>query len=241
MIRAVKRSVALALLGLGAAAYAAGLRPDYLLDPAPAGHRIAGPAPALPDQRALTVAILGTSLTARYAWPEAMRAGLEACLGHPVTVSRTARAGAGSGWGVEAARDVAALRPDLTLIEFSINDADLTDGAWLGAAKRRHRAMIGTLRADNPDRRIALVTMSPAHGPRGWVRPFLGAHEDMYRRLAQDMDVDLIDLAPLWAAALAGGDAGLLPDGLHPTEAAVTEIALPTMIRRVGKIVGASC
>lgn len=241
MIRAAKASVALAFLALGIAAYAAGLRPEYLLDPAPSGHRTAGLAPALPDQRPLKVAILGTSLTARYAWPERMRAGLEACLGHRVALSKTAKAGVGSDWGAEAAHEVAATQPDLTLIEFSINDADLTDGAWLGAARRGHQVMIGILRDGNPDMRIALVTMSPAHGLRGWVRPFLGAHEDMYRRLADDMDLDLIDLAPLWAAALEGGDAGLLPDGLHPTEAAVTGVALPTMIRQVGRIFGASC
>lgn len=240
MIRGGKLVAALMLLGLAIAAYAAGLRPDYLLDPTAPGHRIAGPAPALPDQRPLTVAILGTSLTARYAWPEAMRAGLEACLGHPVTVSKTARAGAGSDWGAEAARDVAAAPPDLTLIEFSINDADLTDGAWLETAQRRHEAMIGVLRAASPGMRIALVTMSPAQGARGWVRPFLGAHEDMYRRLAEDMSLDLIDLAPLWAAALKGGE-DMLPDGLHPTEEAVAKVALPAMIRQAGVIFGGSC
>ncbi len=251
MIRMIRL---IALLAAGAAAcaaiWAAGLRPGYLFDPAPKGHRIASASPALTDQRPLRIAVLGTSLTARYAWPEGLRAGLEACLGRPAEIAKTAKAGAGSDWGVEAAAGVAADQPDLTLIEFSINDADLSDwvrggGASLEGSRRRHLAMIDALRAANPAMRIALVTMSPAHGPRGWVRPFLGAHEDMYRRLAEGMDLDLIDLAPLWAAALEGGADTLppdpLPDGLHPTEAAVTEVALPAMIAQAGEIVGAGC
>ncbi len=67
----------------------------------------------------------------------------------------------------------------------------------------------------------------------------------MYRRLAEERDLDLIDLAPLWAEALKGGTqkAGenMLPDGLHPTEAAVAKVALPTIISQAGKILGARC
>lgn len=241
MIRAAKITGVLSLLAAGIAAYATGARPGYLLDPAAPGHRTAGVALSLPDQRAPRVAILGTSLTARYSWPEGLRAGLVACLGRAVDLTTNARPGAGSDWGKKAAHEVAAAQPDLTLIEFSINDADLTDGAWLDDARRRHQAMVEILRAANPDMRIALVTMSPAHGPRGWVRLFLGAYEDMYRRLAVEMDLDLIDLAPIWAAALQDRGVEIMPDGLHPTEAAVTEVALPTVISQVGKIAGASC
>lgn len=249
LIGAAKILGVLTLLVLGIVAYAAGLRSGYLLDPVPTGSRIArdlrGTLLPAPDPRlqgaTLRVAVLGTSLTARYAWPEEMRAGLAACLGRAVTLTKTAKAGAGSDWGATAVSEIAAGRPDLTLIEFSINDADLTDGIWLNVARRRHQAMIDALRAANPDMRIALVTMSPAHGPRGWVRPFLGAHEDMYRRLAEEMDLDLIDLAPLWAAALEEGGSGLLPDGLHPTEAAVAKVALPTIAAQAGKILGARC
>ena len=153
----------------------------------------------------------------------------------------TAQPGMGSDWGVGAVHDVAATRPDLTLIEFSIIDADLTDGAWLDEARRRHEGMIGALRAAKPAMRVVLVTMSPAHGPRGWVRPFLGAHEDMYRRLAAELDLDLIDLAPIWAAALKDRGGGLLPDGLHPTDEAATEVALPPLVTQTGAILGGAC
>ena len=230
----------LSLLAAGIA-YAIGARPGYLLDPAALGHRTARAAASLPDQRAPRVVILGTSLTARYSWPEGLRAGLVACLGRTVDLTTNARPGAGSGWGEKAVHEVAAAQPDLTLIEFSINDADLTDGAWLDDVRRRHQAMVETLRAANPDMRIALVTMSPANGPRGWVRLFLGAYEDMYRHLAAEMNLDLIDLAPIWAAALQDRGAEIMPDGLHPTEAAVAEVVLPMMISQVGKIAGASC
>ena len=71
------------------------------------------------------------------------------------------------------------------------------------------------------------MTTNPAHGLRGLIRPWLAAHNARYRspppsRAGPDRP------SPRSGAALAEGDARtMLPDGLHPTEAAVDEVALP--------------
>jgi lysophospholipase L1-like esterase len=192
--------------------------------------------PALPAAAAgeLRLVVLGTSLTQGGTWPEALGAALNACSARPVTVLRVARAGAHSGWGLDQAATVAALRPDLVLIEFAINDADLRDGPGLAAARANHLALVAALGAAWPQARLVLMTMSPAFGPRGLMRPRLEAHHAQYRAMAAAGDLGLIDLAPLWARALSPDRRrGLMPDGLHPTDAAVRDVALPAMIAQV--------
>jgi lysophospholipase L1-like esterase len=204
-------------------------------------HRPIPPLAGRPGEP-MRLVVLGTSLTAGAAWPDRLGAALNGCADRPVTVLRVARAGAHSGWGRGQAAAVAALRPDLVLIEFTINDADLRDGQGLGTARANHRALIAALGAARPEARLALMTMSPAFGLRGLMRPRLAAHQAQYRDLAAGGagggDLGLIDLAPLWAEALTPGRRrALMPDGLHPTDAAVAAVALPAMLAQVAAAV----
>ncbi len=223
--------------GLWAAGRAAGL---YAAEPPVPAHRLPEPVPA-PGTGPFRIVALGTSLTARGDWPDRLGARLSACAGRPVRVDRVAKAGAGSNWGREQAAAVLAQSPDLVLIEFAINDADLRDGVSLARARDNHLALIGALEAGRPGLPLMLMTMNRAEGLRGLMRPWLAAHYAQYRDLAATQGpgqaVGLIDLAPLWAAALAAGRGQeLLPDGLHPTDAGVTEIALPVMVAEIGRL-----
>lgn len=238
-MRAVLRLLVPVLVagGLWVAGRAAGL---YAAEPPVPAHRLPEPAPP-PGTGPFRIVALGTSLTARGDWPDRLAQALSACAGRPVTVGRVARAGAGSNWGRDQAAAVLALAPDLVLIEFAINDADLRDGVSLARARDNHLALIGALEAGRPGLPLMLMTMNRAEGLRGLMRPRLGAHHAQYRDLAAGQGtgqgVGLIDLAPLWAAALAAGrGAELLPDGLHPTDAGVTEIALPVMEAQIGRL-----
>lgn len=188
------------------------------------------------------LAVLGTSLTAASSWPETLVDQLTECLGSPVTLVRVAKSGATSESGLAQMKEAAVVRPDLVLIEFTINDADLRDGVWLARSEQLHREMIARLGEFSAQSRVTLVTMSPAHGLRGWMRPRLTSYEAMYRRLADTLPVNLIDLAPIWRAALVPGSTKTyLPDGLHPTEIAVTEIAIPQLLARTGAVFGGDC
>ncbi|MEV8468179.1 SGNH/GDSL hydrolase family protein [Fluviibacterium sp. DFM31] len=219
--------------GLAALALAAGLA--VLLWPRPPGD---------PADRALTpwedparparILAFGTSLTARGSWPEDLAATLTACLGHPVQMTRVAQNGMGSTWALAQLDRVVAARPDLVLLEFSINDADLLDGVSRRTSRARHAALLDALARDLPDTRVLLMTMSPVAGVvRHLQRPWLGAYYGIYRDLAADHGVGLADLYPRWRVAPAD-----LPDGLHPAPGETAQLAVPVLARMIGAAAG---
>lgn len=172
----------------------------------------------------------GTSLTDRGSWPAELVQILEPCFPEGLRLERVAGVGKGSEWGLDAVNSVIVAQPDFVLFEFAINDADLLDGVGVNDSRSNHLAIIKLLRSALPGVRIAIVTTNPAFGPRGWMRPRLAEYYEMYREIAAlENDVTLIDLFPLWRQVLADSSDRLLPDGLHPTNKAVREIALPAL------------
>ena len=119
--------------------------------------------PPIPHiDRPLRLTFFGTSLTANYNWPEHAGDHLAACLGQSPQINRVAKSGAGSDWALTRITEVVASNPDVILIEFSINDADLRDGKSLAAARSNHRRIIAELRLALPDTRIVLIPHSPS-------------------------------------------------------------------------------
>lgn len=181
-----------------------------------------------PDAPVLKITVLGTSLTATYDWPDRVADTLALCLGGRPQISRIALAGANSTWGLSQIHAVIATQPDIILIEFAINDADLRDGVWLWQSAANHRAMGLALQTALPDSRVVLMTMSPAQGVRGWLRPWLGQYYAQYQRLAQDMGAGLIDLYPRWLA-VPRAQRGLGRDGLHPDPNVAAKVIVPVI------------
>jgi len=169
----------------------------------------------LPDDRPLRLVIMGTSLTALYDWPTEVAAGLETCLDHPVALTLIARPGAQSPWGVTQLPQVAEAQPDIVVLEMAINDADFRDGIWLRDSRAAHEAMIDGITALPDPPQLVLMTMSPAEGPRGWMRFRLAAYYAMVADLAALRGLGLLDLYPRWLA-LPSEARGLQADGLHP-------------------------
>ena len=190
--------------------------------------------------RPLRITLFGTSLTANYDWPERLAARLATCLRSPSLISRVTRPGAGSEWGLTQVAEVAATTPDILLMEFAINDADLRDGQSLASSTVTHRSLVAALQATLPDTRIVLMTMSPAQGPRGWIRPWLGAHYAMYRDLTAERGVGLIDLYPRWLA-LPRDERGLRADGLHPDRDVAARMIVPVLAGYLADAVGHHC
>ena len=215
------------------------------------------PQTALPQAGPLRITAFGTSLTARGDWPVALARALTTCLGRPVTVQRHAKPGAGSAWARGAVAAVAATRPDLVLMEFSINDADIRDGISLSASRDNHRAVLADLGQRLPGARVLLMTMSPAHGLRGIARPRLGAYYRIYHDLAAPPGTSdrgasdpgasdrggpypgLIDFTPRWRAMPAWRRA--LPDGLHPGAAEARAVMLPPLTGMIARAAGGHC
>ena len=186
------------------------------------------------------MAAVGTSLTQRGSWAETLARSMASCVEAAVTVERFAAAGRGSDWGVAQLDRIISARPTIVLVEFAINDADVLDGVSLSTSRKNHEEIVDRLRAADPAIAVFLVTTNPVHGPRGWVRPYLTEYYRLYRDIAQTKAVGLIDLYPVWRTALAADDRDrLIPDGLHPTEAAFTRVALPVIRDRLSRLLAA--
>lgn len=181
------------------------------------------PLAALPEGP-LKVVAFGTSLTAKNDWPAALAPRLETCRGAPVEILEIARPGAGSDWGETQLEEVIAAAPDLVLMEFAINDADIRDGQSPAAARATHDRILEALRTALPEARILLLTMNHASGLRGLARPWLATHYAQYRDLAEAHGTGLLDLYPRWRAAPP--EIRTLADGLHPSDAQVRAVLM---------------
>lgn len=191
----------------------------------------------------LRITAFGTSLTARAIWPDGLQAALAACLGRDVRVSRVAQPGMGSAWAETRIDAVAATRPDLVLVEFAINDADLLDGRSPADSRAAHLRLLAGLRAEIPGVRILLMTMNPVRGvPRRIQRPRLAAYDAMLREIAAGgTDTGLADFAPRWRAAWAApgaNPAADLPDGLHPDPQTAAALMVPVLAKMIGRAAG---
>lgn len=188
----------------------------------------------------LKIVVLGTSLTARYDWPAQLETKLAACLDRPVEVETVARPGASVAWGVEQVATVLDLEPDLVLVEFAINDADLRDGVGRNRARELTTYLLAALAAAPAPPQVALMTMSPAQGLRGWLRPELARRYGDYRVLAAAAGTGLVDLYPRWLAR-PRAERGLGDDGLHPDPGVVAEMIVPVLAEYIGQAAGRSC
>ena len=197
------------------------------------------PAWPLQGDTPVTIAFMGTSLTAGSPWPDRVAAALSVCLARPVRALRFAQGGATSVWGRGQTAAVIAAAPDIVVVEFAINDADLRHGVSLAASADNHAAILDGLRQGVPEGFVVLMTTNPARGMRQLLRPRLPAYYGLYHRLAADKDVGLIDLTPRWLAVR--NMAQSLPDGVHPTDAAALAVVGPVMTAYLARLLGGTC
>jgi acyl-CoA thioesterase I len=180
----------------------------------------------------ILIAALGTSLTARGAWLEQLPPLLEPVIGQAVQVANFGVAGATSRYGVTVAAAVADARPDVATIEFAINDAVIYRCMSLAESAANVRKIIRQLRMASNATRIYLMTMNPAFGVRGLLRPRLERYYDQYPYLADCEQTGLIDIRAAWMALPRSVLDRTLPDGLHPIREAVSEHVLPCVAGR---------
>jgi len=164
-----------------------------------------------------TIAGLGTSLTARGGWLEALPARLAPRLQRPVVTHNFGRVGANSRQGLALLDAVAGALPQVVLLEFAINDAALHRGVSLAESVTNLTRMVRRLRLALPGVRLHLMTMSPVRGWRRLLRSRLQAYYDQYAVIAAREQVGLIDNRPAWAALSPAALEDALPDGTHPT------------------------
>lgn len=187
----------------------------------------------------LSVVAMGTSLTANYSWPAGFGENLSKCLGSPVSVTKVAMAGKGSDWGLTQVQSVLALRPNLVLIEFLLNDSDFFDGVRLQVSIRNHEKILDAIAMDLPETKFALMIMNPVVGLRKISRPKLVKYRQSYVGIAQEYDTGLIDTSSRWASVT---DIEYVNrDGLHPNDALASELLVPMLSEAVGRSLGKAC
>lgn len=222
-----------ALLGVGMALW-------WLAQPAaPARDRPIPPLPPASPEAPLKLVAFGTSLTRGYHWPDGLAARLQACLRRPVQITRIARDGAGTDWALGQIDKVAAADPDIVLIEFAANDADLRDGKSPSRARGDLDHLLKTLRTRLPAARPVLMTMNPVTGPHRLLRIRLGRHHDVYAGLAARHDTGFANLNARWKAAPLARHRP--PDGLHPQDDAATALVVPVLAALIAPAAGGAC
>ncbi|MEM1340687.1 MAG: SGNH/GDSL hydrolase family protein [Pseudomonadota bacterium] len=190
---------------------------------------------ALPEP--LRITVLGTSLSHNEPWPDQLSEALNACLG-PTEITVLAQPGAGVLWGQGQVGAVAEATPDLVLVEFAINDADIRDGLPRAEAAAETRALLAALAEALPGAALVEMTMSPASGLRGVLRPGLaGYYEDVITRAVQGSH-GAIDLYARWLT-LPRAERGLI-DGLHPDPQIAAEVTVAPVRDYIAATFGAS-
>lgn len=225
------------------------------------GHKWRGPAPtdlaprdiALaprpPAAAGIQITVLGTSLSHEALWTAELGAGLAQC-GLPAEITVIAQPGANVTWGRTQAEAVIATDPTLVLLEFAINDADLTDGVWRAVADRETRALLAEIARGAPQAAIVEMTMSPVSGLRGLIRWRLAAHYDaVIARAADSPELGsgsgrvsgrgVIDLYARWLA-LPRADRGLA-DGLHPDPRVAANVIVAPVRDYIAASYGVDC
>ena len=223
-------SICILLSGAWAARYLTS-QPSHRIKDIPLAAFTAGKTPQ-------NIVFFGTSLTVGNAWPERLIEGLSECFGHSVALTRIAQTGAGSDWGVGAIDQVIDQQPDIVLLEFVINDADIRDGTSLRNSRENHIEIINRLQTELPESQHIVLTMSPAHGLRGLLRPRLAQYVDMTIDVANDAGVSAIDFYPRWHEI---DWKPLLPDGLHPTDDATRSVMDNVLLNHFAEAITHDC
>jgi len=187
------------------------------------------------------VVAYGTSLTANGPWVKQVADVLEKRYPGLSTVINSGGSGQWSQWGVKNLdQRVLQKKPDTVLIEFAINDSVARFKGSVEIARTNLETMIDHILKANPKCEIILMTMTPGNKYPEEHRSYrknIEAHYEMYRSVAKQRGLLLIDHYPNWKA-LQSADKKLfqeyVPDTIHPTPEGCSKIVTPVMLDALG-------
>ncbi len=191
--------------------------------------------------RKQVVVAYGTSLTADGAWVGQMKGVLDERFPGLATVINSGGSGQWSEWGVRNLdQRVIQNNPDTVFIEFSINDSVERFKGSVEIAKANLETMIASILQGNPGCEIILMTMTPGDKhPKGHrsYRKDIEAHYEMYRSVAKQKGLLLIDHYPNWKDLQKKDEKLFLeyvPDTIHPTAKGCAEVVTPVILDALG-------
>lgn len=172
---------------------------------------------ALPSSgHSTTVVTFGTSITARGGWQGNLQKQFEICLGQRVGIQIVGGPGEGSRWGLANADKVLVARPDIIIIEFAINDADIRNFTTLAQSQRNTIALIDRFQKELPGSVVVLMTTPKTHGWKNFLRPRLAGYYQQYRKISREKDLFLIDVDHEWRELPLSKQKQAMLDGVHP-------------------------
>ena len=185
-----------------------------------------------------TVVTYGTSLTHGGAWVAQLQQALNSSYPGKVKVINSGQNGMWSKWGVgNLDKRVIEKKPDTVLIEFAINDAYLPYKTSVKQAQSNLENMIERILKSNPDCEIVLMVMNPPIGVHLKRRPKIKEYYEMYRNVAKEQKLLLIDHYPKWEKIL-NEDPDLfnkyVPDSIHPVAKGCREVIIPNITKALG-------
>lgn len=188
--------------------------------------------------RPQTVVTYGTSLTAGGAWVGQLQEALNAKFPGLATVVNSGKGSMWSKWGVDNLdSQVIVKKPDTVFIEFGINDAYLDYNTSVADARNNLTAMIDRILAAKPETEIILMTMNPPINIHLERRPKIKDYYQMYRDVAQERKLQLIDNNANWEPILEKDKAlfdQLVPDGIHPGPEGCCRVITPAIVKALG-------
>jgi lysophospholipase L1-like esterase len=193
------------------------------------------------------VVVYGTSLTANGGWVGQMKQWLTASYSGSLEVINSGMSGKNSSEGVARLQEkVLRHQPDTVFIEFAMNDAFLYDDGTphlsVAEAKANLATMIDAIKKQNPAAEIILQTMNSVwDSPKGsnssaTLRPKLADYYEMYRSMAKERGLLLVDHEPDWSALQKDDPEKFqtyVPDGVHPTPTGTENISLPLLMNKL--------
>lgn len=190
--------------------------------------------------KAQTIVTYGTSLTAGGAWVGQVKAALDKKFPGLPKVINSGQGAMWSKWGVDhLEKRVLAKKPDAVFIEFAINDAFLAYSTTVKQARANLENMIDRIAKQNADCEVILMTMDPPIAEHLQRRPNIAEYYQMYRDVARERKLRLIDHLPNWEKILKEGEPAyrkLVPDGIHPNAAGCEKVITPHILRAIGLV-----
>jgi acyl-CoA thioesterase-1 len=187
-----------------------------------------------------TLVVYGTSLSAYsggVAWVNELAAQLNARYHNNLTVYNSAKSAMWSTWGVQHLEDsVIKKNPDAILLEFSMNDGFLQYKTSPELARLNLDYMLDRVKLYNPNCQMILQIMNLPINQNALARPNLQAYFQMYREVAKQRGLLLIDHSYYWQKILdKGKDVYLkyVPDGIHPDAKSGRELIAPFILKKL--------
>jgi len=188
------------------------------------------------------IVIYGTSLSSGdhgEAWMRVLNRTISSQYGDSLlSYSLAGKGGMWSTWGVQHLEDsVIAKKPDAVFIEFGMNDAFLKYNTSVAVARLNLLYMIDRIRLYSDSCDLVLQVMNMPIGKSAGYRPHLDAYYAMYREVAKEKDVFLVDHYANWQKILNQGESVFrqyVPDGLHPNAKGAEEVIAPLILQTLG-------